>query len=191
MGLVLPRTCSLPSTDGRGQRGTHRVSVRRLRERVGRSPRPLVGPSVFEATEPMFAPDLVWLRWLKARARSSRDRYLTDPETGVASVKAEAAICVQNVDVQCVLQFTLIHAAGCVLHRHTSRVIHRLEFSLSHSLRLLGAGFTVKANQHTNKVFGKKKGKNHARATRTEHRSVPREWNTSLKPRTGRSTDVG
>ena len=40
-----------------------------------------------------------------------------------------AAICVQNVDVQCVLQFTLIHAAGCVLHRRTSRVIHRLKLS--------------------------------------------------------------
>ena len=52
---------------------------------------------------------------------------LTDPETGVASAETEAAICVQNVDVQCVLQFTLIHAAGCVLHRHTSQVIHRLE----------------------------------------------------------------
>ena len=39
-----------------------------------------------------------------------------------------AAICVQSVDVQCVLQFTLIHAAGCVLHRRTSRVIHRLKF---------------------------------------------------------------
>ena len=37
----------------------------------------------------------------------------------------EAAICVQVVDVQCVLQFTLIHAAGCALHRRTSRVIHR------------------------------------------------------------------
>lgn len=54
----------------------------------------------------------------------------TDPETGVASGCPEAAICVQDVDVQCVLQFTLIHAAGCALHRHTSRVIHRLEFSL-------------------------------------------------------------
>ena len=42
----------------------------------------------------------------------------------------EAAMCVQDVDVQCVLQFTLIHAAGCALHRHTSRVIHRLELSL-------------------------------------------------------------
>ena len=55
------------------------------------------------------------------------DCYSTDPETGVASGKTEAAICVQDVDVQCVLQFTLIHAAGCALHRHTSRVIHRLE----------------------------------------------------------------
>jgi hypothetical protein len=42
----------------------------------------------------------------------------------------EAAICVQDIDVQCVLQFTLIHAAGCALHRHTSRVIHRLELCL-------------------------------------------------------------
>ena len=40
-----------------------------------------------------------------------------------------AAMCVQDIDVQCVLQFTLIHAAGCALHRHTSRVIHRLELS--------------------------------------------------------------
>ena len=37
----------------------------------------------------------------------------------------EAAICVQDVDVQCVLQFTLVLAAGCALHRRTSRVIHR------------------------------------------------------------------
>ena len=36
----------------------------------------------------------------------------------------EAAMCVQGVDVQCVLQFTLIHAAGCALHRRASRVIH-------------------------------------------------------------------
>jgi hypothetical protein len=37
-------------------------------------------------------------------------------------------MCVQDIDVQCVLQFTLIHAPGCALHRHTSRVIHRLEW---------------------------------------------------------------
>ena len=48
-----------------------------------------------------------------------------------------AAICVQNVDVQCVLQFTLIHAAGCVLHRRTSRVIHRLKLFLTVSFLLL------------------------------------------------------
>ena len=43
--------------------------------------------------------------------------------------RTDAAICVQDVDVQCVLQFTLIHTVGCALHRHTSRVIHRLELS--------------------------------------------------------------
>jgi hypothetical protein len=47
----------------------------------------------------------------------------------VASGLPEAAICVQDIDVQCVLQFTLINAAGCALHRHTSQVIHRLELS--------------------------------------------------------------
>lgn len=38
-----------------------------------------------------------------------------------------AAMCVQGIDVQCVLQFTLINAAGCALHRCTSQVIHRSE----------------------------------------------------------------
>lgn len=36
-----------------------------------------------------------------------------------------AARCVRSVDDQCVLQFTLVLAASCVLHRRTSRVIHR------------------------------------------------------------------
>src|SRR5271163_2918247 len=62
---------------------------------------------------------------------TAHDRCSTDPETGVASGMPEAAICVQDIDVQCVLQFTLIHAAGCALHRHTSRVIHRLELSFA------------------------------------------------------------
>ena len=39
-------------------------------------------------------------------------------------------MCVQDVDAQCVLQFTLIIAAGCALHRRTSRVIHRSEWIL-------------------------------------------------------------
>ena len=50
----------------------------------------------------------------------------------MASGIPEAAICVQDIDVQCVLQFTLLHAAGCALHRHTSRVIHRLELYRVH-----------------------------------------------------------
>lgn len=43
---------------------------------------------------------------------------------------ARAAMCVRNADDHCVLQFTLILAVGCVLHRRTSRVIHRRELSL-------------------------------------------------------------
>ena len=36
-------------------------------------------------------------------------------------------MCVRGVDDQCVLQFTLVNATGCALHRRTSRVIHRIE----------------------------------------------------------------
>ena len=55
----------------------------------------------------------------------------TDPQTDVArAAKARAAMCVRSVDDQGVLQFTLILAAGCVLHRRTSRVIHRQELFL-------------------------------------------------------------
>lgn len=54
-------------------------------------------------------------------------------------------MCVQDVDVQCVLQFTLLHAAGCALHRHTSRVIHRLELchTFSDALRPQRPALTV------------------------------------------------
>lgn len=62
---------------------------------------------------------------------ATHDLRSTDPETGVASGLPEAAICVQGFDVQCVLQFTLLNAAGCALHRHTSQVIHRLEWYVS------------------------------------------------------------
>lgn len=58
---------------------------------------------------------------------TTRDCKSTDPETGLAPGGPEAATCVQDLDAQCVLQFTLIIAAGCALHRSTSRVIHRLE----------------------------------------------------------------
>ena len=78
---------------------------------------------------------------MKPRSRKSFDgskRWPEPPAMGRTSPTLRrawprdgplAAICVQNVDVQCVLQFTLIHAAGCVLHRRTSRVIHRLKLS--------------------------------------------------------------
>ena len=42
--------------------------------------------------------------------------------------KSMAAICVQDVDVQSSLRFTLIHTVGCTLHRPTNRVIHRIQF---------------------------------------------------------------
>ena len=51
----------------------------------------------------------------------------TDPETDVVAAKTATAICVQEIDAQCVLQFTLNHAACYALHRFTSRVIHRSE----------------------------------------------------------------
>jgi hypothetical protein len=63
------------------------------------------------------------------RQSATCDCNSTDPETGLVSGLPHTAICVQDIDVQCVLQFTLIHAAGCALHRRTNRVIHRLELS--------------------------------------------------------------
>lgn len=36
------------------------------------------------------------------------------------------AICVQDIDDQCVLQITLVHALCCALHRLASQVIHRI-----------------------------------------------------------------
>jgi hypothetical protein len=38
--------------------------------------------------------------------------------------------CAFETSMFCYLQFTLIHAVGCVLHRSTSRVIHRSELFL-------------------------------------------------------------
>ena len=67
-----------------------------------------------------------------------------------------AAICVQSVDVQCVLQFTLIHAAGCVLHRRTSRVIHRLKLFLI-SFALLPRSSSSFAPQMINGTKNKKR----------------------------------
>ena len=71
----------------------------------------------------------VWATNSSVRRTEPPARGITSPTLRRAWPKDGplAAICVQSVDVQCVLQFTLIHAAGCVLHRRTSRVIHRLK----------------------------------------------------------------
>ena len=59
------------------------------------------------------------------RRGAERDRVCSDPETDVAPGLPEAAIRVQIIDAQCVLQFTLLLGASSVLHRRSSRVIHR------------------------------------------------------------------
>ena len=56
-----------------------------------------------------------------------REELTDDPQTGVDPGWPGSAMCVRDVDVQCALQFTLLLAAGCALHRRTSRVIHRVE----------------------------------------------------------------
>ena len=53
---------------------------------------------------------------------------------------ARTAMCVQNANDQCVLQFTLLLAAGCVLHRRTSRAIHHRELYLVKSTSELAFG---------------------------------------------------
>ena len=79
---------------------------------------------------------------------ATHDCNSTDPETGLASGLPEAAICVQDIDVQCVLQFTLIHAAGCALHRRTNRVIHRLELSVSFAFENAFSSRSIARRRH-------------------------------------------
>lgn len=105
---------------------------------VGRGPQPppsrtrlregrREGPSELEATKPPAEINPAGAASAQGTKQEFREERISDPETGVVPAETGTAICVQEVDVQCVLQFTLIHAAGCALHRHTSRVIHRLE----------------------------------------------------------------
>lgn len=49
----------------------------------------------------------------------------TDPQSDVARARSWAAICVQDFDAPCVLQFAWVNALCCALHRSTSQVIHR------------------------------------------------------------------
>lgn len=55
----------------------------------------------------------------------------------MATGEPVAAMCVQVVDAQGVLQFTLVHAVCCALHRHTIRVIHPIPTSFAAITRKL------------------------------------------------------
>ncbi|GFS75292.1 hypothetical protein NPIL_163581 [Nephila pilipes] len=78
-----------------------------------------------------------FLSHLSRRVRTRRGQLTLrvwasyDPQTGEASSpgRPEAAMRVRKFGVQCVLQFTPIIAASCVLHRPVSRVIHCSELS--------------------------------------------------------------
>ena len=51
-----------------------------------------------------------------------------DPQVGVALAREPGPqYAFDNWRFHEALQFALLHAVGCVLHRSTSRVIHRLE----------------------------------------------------------------
>lgn len=50
-----------------------------------------------------------------------------DPQANVAPGIPEAAICVQVIAAQYILQFAIVIALCCALHRSASRVIHRSE----------------------------------------------------------------
>lgn len=57
-------------------------------------------------------------------------RYLPTLSRTHTRLVTWSAMCVRKVDAQCVPQFTSRLAAGCVLHRPASRVIHRPEWSI-------------------------------------------------------------
>lgn len=76
----------------------------------------------------------------RRRRGAGREATVIRPSDGRGSGSGPAAaMCVQGVDVRCVLQFTSSNAAGCALHRRTSRVIHRSElFVVRRPFRLFG-----------------------------------------------------
>lgn len=69
-------------------------------------------------------------------------------------------MCVQDFDVQCVLQFTLVNAAGCALHRHASLVIHRIEWSFVFHLdkRTQESAHSSHHSLHSSEVSGTQLG---------------------------------
>ena len=52
---------------------------------------------------------------------------IVDPQANVVPGIPETAICVQVIAAQYILQFAIVIALCCALHRFASRVIHRSE----------------------------------------------------------------
>ena len=95
--------------------------------------------------------------------------------------RPEAAMCVQGVDVQCVLQFTLIHAAGCALHRRASRVIHcpKLFLILSLVFRSGKIGTETEKNEKERRTPGRAAGSSGASSS-SRLRGAPAQHTPSL-----------
>lgn len=53
---------------------------------------------------------------------------IVDPQANVVPGIPETAICVQDIAAQYILQFAIVIALCCALHRSASRVIHRSEW---------------------------------------------------------------
>ena len=111
-----------------------------------------------------------------------RDRLTTDTETGVApgvDPRPQYAFKISMFNVS--LQFTLIHAAGCALHRHTSRVIHRLEsISLSHPPEVVRRMFHNTSLRYKLAVFA---------AARTTAANISVTMSTAPRERGGTAVD--
>ena len=63
----------------------------------------------------------------KPSPKDEDDMFTADPLTNVATDESIAAMCIREVNDQSVLQFTIPFKVCFALHRHTSRVIHRIE----------------------------------------------------------------
>ena len=57
--------------------------------------------------------------------------WITDPDTRVGLLQAQARNMRSKCRCSCVLQFTLCHAFSCVLHRPPSQLIHCIALCLS------------------------------------------------------------
>ena len=71
--------------------------------------------------------------------------WFIDPQANVVPGIPETAICVQVIAAQYILQFAIVIALCCALHRSASRVIHRSEWLRSAlNLSLLTSLYTRK-----------------------------------------------